>query len=62
VPCWRLLGKQAQALDIQRRLERENEALGQPDPYVLEELELLYRALGDEEQASRYAALRSAAG
>ena len=58
----RLLGELAQALEIQLRLERENEALGQPDPYVLEELELLYRALGDEGQASRYAALRSAAG
>jgi tetratricopeptide (TPR) repeat protein len=58
----RLLGEQAQALDIQLRLERENEALGRPDPYVLEELELLHRALGDEERATRYAALRSAAG
>ncbi len=31
---------------------------GDPDPYVFEELELLFRAQGNEERAAHYAALR----
>jgi tetratricopeptide (TPR) repeat protein len=55
----RHLGRPAEALTIQLRLEREGDAAGEPDPYVYEELELLFRVLGDEEQAAHYAALRA---
>jgi tetratricopeptide (TPR) repeat protein len=58
----RLLGRLEEARDIQLRLEREWAAAHQPDPYVLEELEHLFRALGDEERAAHYAALRAAEG
>ena len=47
-----------EALDIQLRLERENDADGTPDPYVYEELEHLYGLRGDEARTSHYAALR----
>ena len=49
----------AEALAIQLRLEREWDAAGEPDPEVFEELEQLYRALGDEASARRYAARRA---
>ncbi|MBK8336303.1 MAG: tetratricopeptide repeat protein [Sterolibacteriaceae bacterium] len=52
----RALGRTDEALAIQLRLERENQAAGQPDPYVFEELALLYRAMGDQALADRYAA------
>lgn len=45
----------AEARDIQLRLEREWDASGEPDPYVYEELEILYRELGDAAAAQRYA-------
>ncbi len=51
----RAQGKLEDALEIQLRLEQEWEADGQPDPYVFEELEQLYRALGDAEHAEKYA-------
>jgi hypothetical protein len=57
----RLLGELEAALEIQVRLERENEAAGQPDPYVIEELELLYEAMGDAERAAHYRSLHSPA-
>ena len=44
----------AQALAIQLELERAWEAEGEPDPYVFEELEHLYRALGDQDRAEHY--------
>jgi tetratricopeptide (TPR) repeat protein len=47
-----------EALAIQLRLEREREAAGQPSAYVFEELELLYRAKGDEARAGHYAKLK----
>ncbi len=47
--------KYGEALVIQLRLEREWDAAGEPDPYVYEELEHLYRALGDEGNAKLYA-------
>jgi tetratricopeptide (TPR) repeat protein len=50
-----------EALEIQLRLERECDAAKAPDPYVYEELELLYRARGDEDQAMHYAALKKKA-
>lgn len=52
----RALGRTDEALAIQLRLEREGDAAGAPDPYVFEELELLYRARGDEPRAQLYAA------
>ena len=54
----RSMGRLQEALAIQLRLERECEAAGEPDPYVFEELEHLYRALGDTQQADFYAARR----
>lgn len=55
----RALGRLDEALAIQLRLEAECEQAGEPDPYVFEELELLYKALGDQAKADHYAALRS---
>jgi tetratricopeptide (TPR) repeat protein len=54
----RALKRNDEALAIQLRLERECEAAGQPDPYVFEELEILYREGGDEERAAHYARLQ----
>jgi len=56
----RALGRLDEALEIQLRLEREREAAGKPSPYVFEELELLYRAKGDETSAKHYIELKSA--
>jgi len=58
----RAMGRLDDAIAIQLRLEEECDAAGEPDPYVFEELEILYRALGDEEKAAFYAARRQAAG
>jgi len=58
----RALGRLAEALEIQLRLESEWDRAGEPDPYVFEELELLYRALNDEERASYYSSRRQAPG
>jgi tetratricopeptide (TPR) repeat protein len=52
----RAQNKYEQALAIQLELERAWDADGEPDPYVYEELEHLYRALGDEARARRYGA------
>jgi tetratricopeptide (TPR) repeat protein len=43
-----------EAIAIQLRLEREWADAGEPDPYVFEELEQLYRATGDAAQADAY--------
>lgn len=51
----RALNRNDEALDIQLRLEREGDAVGQPDPYVFEELEILYRTAGNEASAEYYA-------
>jgi tetratricopeptide (TPR) repeat protein len=56
----RAMGRHDEALVLQLRLERENDAAGQPDPYVFEELEALYHAAGDETRAATYAAKRRA--
>lgn len=53
----RATGALQEALAIQLRLEEECAAAGAPDPYVLEELEHLYRALGQPERAEHYANL-----
>lgn len=52
----RQMGRLYEALEIQLRLEREWEAAGQPDPYVFEELELIYRARNDRQRADHFAA------
>lgn len=49
-----------EALAIQLRLERECDDAGQPDRYVFEELEALYRAKGDLELAKHYQERREA--
>jgi len=57
----RALGQLNEALEIQLQLERECYEAGEPDPYVFEELELLYQAFNDSEKAEFYAARRRAA-
>jgi tetratricopeptide (TPR) repeat protein len=49
-----------EALAIQLRLEREGDLAKQTDPYVLEELEILYRERGDDARAKEYASRRAA--
>lgn len=58
----RSLGRNDEALQIQLALEKDTDAAGEPDPYVFEELEALYRARGDLARAEHYAERRSAAG
>ena len=55
----RALGRMDEAMDRQLRLEGECDAAGVPDPYVYEELELLYRARGNEDRATHYVRLRA---
>lgn len=57
----RSLRRNDEALEMQLSLEREADAAGQPDPYVFEELEALYREKGDLSKAQHYAARRAAA-
>lgn len=54
----RALGRTDEALEKQLWLERECDAAKEPDPYVYEELELLYRAKGLDDRAAHYAELR----
>ncbi len=56
----RALGRLNEALEIQLRLESECDEAGEPDPYVFEELELLYQAFNNREKAEFYAARRRA--
>lgn len=56
----RLLGRGDEALALQLELARAGDAAGQPDPYVFEELETLYRARGENDLASRWAERRRA--
>ena len=56
----RALGRPLEAIEIQLRLESECDVAGEPDPYVFEELELLYRALDNAERADFYADRRKA--
>lgn len=62
----RAMGRVDDALAIQRRLERENDAAGKPDPHVYDELARLHEAKGDAAVAAHYARLaarhRPAAG
>jgi tetratricopeptide (TPR) repeat protein len=57
----RALGELNKAIEIQLRLEKECDEAGEPDPYVFEELELLYLALNNSEKAEFYASRRKAA-
>jgi tetratricopeptide (TPR) repeat protein len=57
----RKMGRLDEARDIQLRLEREWDADKEPDPYVFEELEAIYRGLGDAARAEHYAARLKAA-
>ncbi len=54
------LGRYDEALAIQQRLERECDAAGAPDPYVFEELEILYRERGDAARADAAASRKKA--
>lgn len=56
----RALNRPGEALEVQLRLERESEVAGKPDPYVFEELEILYQLIGNEARAAHYASLRKA--
>jgi tetratricopeptide (TPR) repeat protein len=51
----RLRGRLDEARDIQLRLEREWDADKEPDPYVFEELEAIFKAQGNAERAAHYA-------
>lgn len=55
----RALARVDEALEMQLRLERECDAAKAPDRYVYEELEILYRARGNESRAKHYAGLRN---
>ena len=59
---YRAMGRAGDALALQLELERACDAEGEPDPYVYEELALLYRAEGDAVRAAHYDALQRAAG
>lgn len=54
----RALNRIDEALEIQLRLERECDAAGAPDPYVFDELEILYRGRGDDVRAKHYSERR----
>jgi tetratricopeptide (TPR) repeat protein len=51
----RLTGRLDEALALQTRLEGQMHIVGDPDPFVLEELEQIHRARGDEALARTYA-------
>jgi len=51
---YRAMGRLNEALEIQLRLEREWAAAGEEDPYVFEELEHIYKSLGDADNAKHY--------
>lgn len=51
----RALNRNSEALAIQLRLERECDAAGAPKAYIFEELEVLFRAAGNDERAQYYA-------
>lgn len=57
----RALKRSDEALQLQLALEREADAAGEPDPYVFEELETLYRERGDTARAAHYAQRRQQA-
>ncbi len=56
----RAMGRLDEALEIQLRLEREYAGTGKPDPYVFDELAILYGEKQDEVKANHYKALKKA--
>lgn len=54
----RSLGQLEEALQMQLALEKDCDEAGEPDPYVYEELEILYKELNNPEKAEYYAKLR----
>ena len=54
----RALNRFNEAFEIQLRLERECDAANEPDRYVFEELESLFRAKGDNVKGDEYARKR----
>lgn len=58
----RFLGQLNEAIEIQLRLEREGDEADEPDPYVFEELAVLYDTIGEKEKSEFYAARRTATG
>lgn len=56
----RALGRADEALALQLQLAEAGEAAGEPDPYVFEELEILYREQGDTVRADEAAARKQA--
>jgi tetratricopeptide (TPR) repeat protein len=57
----RLLGRHDEALAMQLALAAACEAAGEPDPFVFEELALLYEARNEPAEAERFRELRHAA-
>ena len=57
----RLTGRLDDALAQQQRLEGQMHVVGDPDPFVLEELERIHRARGDTARAEAYAERLAAA-
>lgn len=55
----RAKGNLEKALEMQLALEREHDEAGEKDPYVFEELEAIYRAMGDDSAADKYKALKT---
>jgi tetratricopeptide (TPR) repeat protein len=51
---YRVMGRSAEALEIQLGLEKERDELGQPSPYAFEELATLYGEMGDTAMESHY--------
>ncbi|XOV84909.1 MAG: tetratricopeptide repeat protein [bacterium] len=54
----RSLDRTEEAIEIQTRLAHEREIAGEPDAFVFEELEILYRTIGDVERANHYSEKR----
>lgn len=52
----REMGRLDDALSIQLQLESEFDEAGEPDVYVFQELEQIYRGMGQSAEADRYAA------
>lgn len=57
----RLAGRLDEALALQSQLEGQMHIVGDPDPYVFEELEQIHRAKGDAAKAAAYAEKLAAA-
>jgi len=57
----RLAGRFDDALALQTQLEGQMHVVGDPDPHVFEELELIHRARGDATRAASYAERLAAA-